>query len=376
MTVEQSVKTKRRLRDLAPARLIVCGASALAVGAYYLLRGREGVMERAYYAFTRPCAAAMSRLCSRLPFSAAEALYVLAIVFVLAYTAVQAAMLFKRPDKAGRCYRTCLTLLMTAGLFWAGFSWCWSTCYYAPTFAESSGLEDGPVSTEALESATVYFAGLANEYAAQVERDGDGVFAGDREDIIGRAARVYRAAAEKWPCLRGEELRPKGMFFSKVMSLLDFTGFYFPLTGEANLNLDSPAVMLPATAEHEISHQRGVAREQECNFIAVAACMESEYADYRYSGALLAYIYLGNALYAADCDAWSQAYSGLSPQVLADLRYNSAYWEKYDTAIQKVSNTAYESFLRDNGQELGLQSYGACVDLLVNYYGKNASDGN
>jgi hypothetical protein len=36
--------------------------------------------------------------------------------------------------------------------------------------------------------------------------------------------------------------------------------------------------------------------------------------------------------------------------------------------VYKVSNSAYESFLQGNGQTLGLKSYGACVDLLVNYY--------
>ena len=35
---------------------------------------------------------------------------------------------------------------------------------------------------------------------------------------------------------------------------------------------------------------------------------------------------------------------------------------------QKASNTVYDSFLKSNGQELGMQSYGACVNLLVHYY--------
>ena len=36
--------------------------------------------------------------------------------------------------------------------------------------------------------------------------------------------------------------------------------------------------------------------------------------------------------------------------------------------MQKASNTVYEGFLQSYDQELGLKSYGACVDLLVNYY--------
>ena len=36
--------------------------------------------------------------------------------------------------------------------------------------------------------------------------------------------------------------------------------------------------------------------------------------------------------------------------------------------MQEASNTVYEGFLHSYDQELGLKSYGACVDLLVNYY--------
>ena len=36
--------------------------------------------------------------------------------------------------------------------------------------------------------------------------------------------------------------------------------------------------------------------------------------------------------------------------------------------VQEASNSVYDSFLKSNGQELGRQSYGKCVDLLVHYY--------
>ena len=53
----------------------------------------------------------------------------------------------------------------------------------------------------------------------------------------------------------------------------------------------------------------------------------------------------------------------------ADFKAQSAYWDEFrDSAAQKASNTVYDSFLKSNGQELGMQSYGACVNLLVHYY--------
>jgi len=40
--------------------------------------------------------------------------------------------------------------------------------------------------------------------------------------------------------------------------------------------------------------------------------------------------------------------------------------------VQSVSNTVYEGFLQSYDQKLGMKSYGACVDLLVNYYYETA----
>ena len=71
-------------------------------------------------------------------------------------------------------------------------------------------------------------------------------------------------------------------------------------TGESNVNIDSPACLLPSTVTHELAHQRGIASEQECNFLAVAAATSAEDPAYRYSGYLMGYIHLSNALYRAD----------------------------------------------------------------------------
>ena len=158
------------------------------------------------------------------------------------------------------------------------------------------------------------------------------------------------------------------MLFSRVMSLLDFTGFFFPLTAEANVNMDFPSSLLPSTVAHELAHQRGVAKEQEANFVAVLACLDYGDPAYVYSAALLAYTHLGNALYNADREAWEKVYRSLDRQVLLDLAANHAYWQQFETPVQKASITVYEGFLQSYDQNMGLKSYGACVDLLVNDY--------
>ena len=56
------------------------------------------------------------------------------------------------------------------------------------------------------------------------------------------------------------------------------------------------------------------------------------------------------------------------PAPIPDLAASREYWAQFETPVQSVSNTVYEGFLQSYDQKLGMRSYGACVDLLVNYY--------
>ena len=360
---------KKNLRRLAPVRLGITLLCLLAVALIYALRVDEGAMLWVYEHVTHPYHLFMSKLCSHFAFSAAELVYAAAILGLAAYLLWCVYRLIRFPEKLWQLYRLVLTPAMAGAIFWAGLNVMWTPCYYAPGFAEQSGVDDGPLELEELETVTRWFAALASEYADEVPRDENGACTTDRDSVLDRAAGVFEGAAELYPFLDGEALRPKPIHFSRIMSCLDFTGFFFPMTGEANLNMDSPVFLLPSTSQHEIAHQRGVAMEQECNFVAVLSCLESEYADFRYAGAALAYIYLGNALAGADYEAYTEIYYSLSDTVRADFKAQSAYWDEFrDSAAQKASNTVYDSFLKSNGQELGMQSYGACVNLLVHYY--------
>ncbi len=360
---------KKNLRRLAPVRLGITLLCLLAVALIYALRVDEGAMLWVYEHVTHPYHLFMSKLCSHFAFSAAELVYAAAILGLAAYLLWCVYRLIRFPEKLWQLYRLVLTLAMAGAIFWAGLNVMWTPCYYAPGFAEQSGVDDGPLELEELETVARWFAALASEYADEVPRDENGACTTDRDSVLDRAAGVFEGAAELYPFLDGEALRPKPIHFSRIMSYLDFTGFFFPMTGEANLNMDSPVFLLPSTSQHEIAHQRGVAMEQECNFVAVLSCLESEYADFRYAGAALAYIYLGNALAGADYEAYTEIYYSLSDTVRADFKAQSAYWDEFrDSAAQKASNTVYDSFLKSNGQELGMQSYGACVNLLVHYY--------
>ena len=353
---------------LCPFRHFLILVSAVLILLHLLMRPFRALNVWLSANMVRPAHLWLSTQTGQVPFSIAELLIALLVILLVYYLCSQLVSLFTKPKFFLRLYRTIATLLALGLTVYAGFCLLWGVYYYGDDFIARSGLKNEPISVEQLERVTAYFADLASEYGDRVARDENGVYAGDRGAILDRSPGLYRAVEADFPCLAGPALQAKGVMCSRVMSYLDFTGFFFPFTAEANVNLDFPPPLFASTVAHELAHQRGVAKEQEANFVAVLACLADGDTDCVYSASLLAYTHLGNALRRADPEAWRRVYDRLSAAVLTDFAADREYWKQFETPVQNVSNTVYEGFLHSYSQELGLKSYGACVDLLVNYY--------
>ena len=368
----EQTKEKKRGRaaiwKLCPVRHALLLLGCLLIGGHLATR-RNYVLNRAVSEhFVRPIHRFLSRASDLLPFSAAEALIGLAALALLVYIIFELIRMIRWKKWGKRVYIILITLLSAGAMIYGGFCLLWGVYYYGDDFMAKSGLQREKISTEQLAEVTAWYAALANEYASRVPRDEAGVCSLDRSAVLARSPEVYRNLERRFPCLEGPAVHAKGIQCSRVMSYLDFTGFFFPFTAEANVNADFPTCLLPSTVAHELAHQRGVAKEQEANFVAVLACLDYGDPEYVYSAALLAYTHLGNALYRADPAAWEEIYSGLDEDVKRDFAANRAYWLQFETPVREASNTVYEGFLQSYDQDLGLKSYGACVDLLVNYY--------
>ena len=309
-----------------------------------------------------------ARLWYRFPFSVVEWFYVIFILPVIIWVVVLVIRVVKGPERGHRLYGGMLGLACLCLTAWGLYCVLWGVNYYADGFQEKSGIYAQPVEVEKLEQVTRYFAENLSELSDQIPRDENGVFAVPQDEIFAESTHIYDNISQEFPFLAREDQVPKKMVFSRLFSAMNFTGFYSPYTGESNLNVDSPACLLPANIAHELAHQRGIASEQECNFLAIAASTSSDSVVYQYSGYLMGYIHLGNALYRADREKWEAVYSLLPEEVVADLRYHSAYWDQFDSVVATVSEKIYDTTLKTYGQTDGIQSYGTVVDLLVAYY--------
>lgn len=368
----ETVRKKKRglaaIFSICPVRNSLLLLSAALIALHLAVRGNAALMERVSANAVRPVHRFLAQATGRLSFSLAEALIAFAVVAVTVYIVYCLCLIIRGQGRGETLYRLLVTPLSVLAAVYALFCLLWGCFFYGDDFAQRAGLDTSPVTSRELAAVTEYFAGLANDYSVKVARDEQGFCATDRAAVLESSAHIFDMAEALFPCLEGPDVKVKPIVFSGIMSYLDFTGFFSPVTGEANVNMDFPPSLFASTVTHEISHQRGVAKEQEANFVAVLAGLASGEADYIYSAALLAYTHLGNALYEADYAAWQQIYHSLNDDVLRDFAANRAYWQRFETPVQTVSNTVYEGFLHSYDQHLGLQSYGACVDLLVNYY--------
>jgi hypothetical protein len=343
------------------------------LAAFWLCRGNRAWMNALADHVTGPLRQAIGRVCYLTDISVMEVLEVLLVAGALAYIVWSVIAIVKAKDRrVGRAYSAVLGAVCFGLSVYAGFCLLWGVNYWTDSFQDKSGITAQPVAQSDLAAVTAYFADRLSETADSVARDENGVFNVSRTDILADSVTVYDNLEQEFPFLEFDDPGVKAMAFSRLMSVIDFTGFYCPWTGESNVNVDSPACLLPATVAHELAHQRGIASEQECNFLAVLASTTSGNDAYAYSGWLLGYIHLGNALYKVDKESYRAIRDTLPESVLADLADNNAYWAQFqDTTAQKTANKVYDGLLKAYGDENGIQSYGTVVDLLVAYYCDN-----
>ena len=316
-----------------------------------------------------PLEQALGRLCSLTSVSVAEVLILTGIYAALFYLAWQVRCLITRRWRGRRLLRMAMTVVNVTLSVYAGFCLLWGVFYGADSFQDKSGLTARGGTVEELTALTQHFADQVSALSGAVPRDSLGRFAVPRAEIFDDALTAYDGILAEFDFLQRPAVAPKAFISSRGMSYLDFSGFYFPFTGEANLNDESPACYLPANICHELAHQQGIAAEQECNFVAILAATAHESAAYRYSGYLMGYVHLSNALYRADHDAWQAVRDSLPDTVRTDLAWNSAYWAQFDGLVNTAATKVYDGFLKSNGLTDGVQNYGTVVDLLLAYYG-------
>ena len=335
---------------------------------FYLLRANRPVMTFWVTRIMAPVEQFLGRLWAIFPFSVGELMVALLIAALVVWL-LRAAVLLAVQRRGTEFLKRLLVPLSAVLWVWCLLCWMWNASYSAPTFTEQSGLSSQGHTPEELVCTTIWFAQNAAELSTQIPRDVDGHFAVSTETCLQSGVTIYDHLTEEFPFLEIPSTQVKPLLFSRLQSILGFTGVYLPFSGEANVNVDAPACLLPVTIAHEMSHQRMVASESEANFVGVAACLSCDDVVFRYSGYLQGLISLSNALNKVSPELWQEIMTAtFTPELVTDWNDNYYYWKALESPLEETAEQTYDSFLKGNGQSLGVASYGAYVDLLITYY--------
>lgn len=251
--------------------------------------------------------------------------------------------------------------------------------YYRYPFSQICGLTVETYSVDELYGLCEELALKANDLRAKITNvDEDGVFKLSTSDYetAKEAKRIMSEFGKNYDSLSGFYSIPKPVIASRAMSYTDTTGLFVEITMEANVNVDVADYGIPATMCHELAHQKGYMRENEANYIAYLACINSDNIEFQYSGVMDALSYATSQLYDVDIERYKQIRDMYSQEVLADRVANAVYWNTYhNKVISTVSSKLNDAYLKANNQKSGERSYGEMVDLmLAEYRGRQSSD--
>lgn len=308
------------------------------------------------------------------PFSFAEILlYVLIVALAGIILFYLIRFLFKRIT-AVKLVSLFLTLAIIAGGALNAFYFIWGFHYARPKLQQLLGLDVTQREPQELVSLTVSLAAAANQLREQVQEDASGIFTLSVSPAEKFAAipQAYAALGREIPLFSHKAHTPKPVLASEWMSWAGISGIFIPFTGEANVNVHQPHLLIPVSAAHEAAHGQGIARENEANFVGYLACMASNDAELQYSAVILALINCGNQVYAWDKQTYTEIFQTYSEKVKRDLSAYNAYWKAYEGPVEEMMTQVNDSYLKHNQQQSGVKSYGEMVDLLLAWYAKQA----
>ena len=312
-----------------------------------------------------PVREALASVTNLFPFSLFE------ILIILSPIILAAAIFFavRRIRRGSFIVRYLFSLAATLGLLFSAYQLTIGIAYNATPVSDRLGIERAEVNEESLTVALDRIVSEINELSARIEYTADGHSdPGYTTDDISRLVLdSYEKFSDTDGFSKGFDSRVKPMIFSEIMTSLELTGIYFPFTGEANINDLYPTYDLCFTAAHELSHQRGILRENEANFMAFLLCYTSEDEYLNYSAALSIFSYLGSALYRTSPDKYFEYYNALAGGARADLAASRAVSLQYENSfLAELSDRVNDWFLKSNGTP-GIVSYGMVVELAVAY---------
>ncbi len=154
---------------------------------------------------------------------------------------------------------------------------------------------------------------------------------------------------------------PKRSWLTLYFRRAAIDGMTDPFFLEIILNPEILPAERPAVLPHEWAHLAGYADESEANFVAWLTCVHGDAAA-RYSGWLAVYQHVSAALPTLERTALEKL---VAPGPMEDLRAITERYRRSSPAVRSLARGAYDSYLRANRIEEGIQNYTMVVQLML-----------
>ena len=306
----------------------------------------------------------LAKMTDLFPFSVAETV-------LMALPLLIGLFIYAALRRSGREFRRLLaTVLSILALFYGLFVFTIGCGYRGSTLDSRLSLPIGEVSAAELNETAVWLREEIHALIPEIpfREKGASVMPYGYEEMNRKLLEAYDTVCGQYDFIQKMHTRVKPVTLSEGMTYMHLTGVYTYMTGEANINRAFPDYTIPFTAAHELAHQRGIARENEANFVAFLVCMASDDAYIRYSGYVYMLTYTVNALYSADAEAYRTLCEGYDPALAYELiAYNDFYSKYENNPVGQISSSINNAYLQSQGTA-GTRSYGMVVDLTVAYY--------
>ena len=298
------------------------------------------------------------------PFSLSEVLLFLLQVTWLVY---EIALIIKKRFRFKR-------FLMRIGLFifaaYFLFINIFGVCYVRRPLEENMGFEVEEITENELARAALYIKGELEKTADKVDFAEGGASTNPHEwkAINEKLDYGFERLEKKYKFLSAINADAKRIVLSPYMTYTHISGVFIPFTAEANVNTNYPEYVVAFSTAHEKAHQRGIAGEDEANFVAFLACLSSQDDYLRYVAYLSMYDYYLEEIYLSDSEMYFDLLNGTDRRILGEMYAYSVFFDKYrDSTASKVADTVNDTYIKTMGDSEGTRSYGRVVKLCTSY---------
>ncbi len=314
------------------------------------------------------------RLTGLFPFSVGEVLIPIAMLIVLAAVITLILLPFLKKKSgflkfANRYLKSTLAFILTVILIMT------LNCniLYSTSKLDINGHRDKKYTVDNIEALRNYVVEQCNELSEKMERDENNYVIYDN-DVNEDVKTALNNLSDEFPRLGGYYPNAKPVAGSYFMYQAGVIGVYFPFTMEANYNTYTSSTYTPAVIAHELSHLKGYIYEDEANFIAYLACINSDNDMLKYSGYLSVLNYTDNDFY--DCVDRTRYDSqiAINQKAAFDNYCYDAETAKFlkekksvikDEVVENISDTITDTYLDYYQAE---PNYSEVTLLMLQYY--------